>query len=266
LTEGWDCQTVTHIVGLRPFQSQLLCEQVVGRALRRRSYEPQDDGRFPEEVAKVFGVPFEVVPFKATNATPKPKPPQHRIHAVEEKKQYAITIPRVLGYAVGVRNRITVPDWDAVASITLDPMRVPPGAQVAAALNMNRPSIHAPGGVHDASLQAFRAKHRVQQLAFQMARDLTRVYLRQATCEAPAHVLFPQVLGIVRRYIEEKVKPSPPAEPSLPPITAGSSSAWPPQFSPTPVQARPQRSRNSTGSALAPPRTSAYSPARMSAR
>ncbi|MBV8095121.1 MAG: DEAD/DEAH box helicase family protein, partial [Acetobacteraceae bacterium] len=212
LTEGWDCQTVTHIVGLRPFQSQLLCEQVVGRALRRRSYESQDDGKFPEEVAKVFGVPFEVVPFKATNATPKPKPPQHRIHAVEEKKQYAITIPRVLGYAVGVRNRITVPDWDAVASITLDPMRVPPGAQVAAALNMNRPSIHAPGGVHDASLQAFRAKHRVQQLAFQMARDLTRVYLRQATCEAPAHVLFPQVLGIVRRYIEEKVKPSPPAE------------------------------------------------------
>jgi type III restriction enzyme len=64
LTEGWDCNTVTHIVGLRPFMSQLLCEQVVGRRLRRRSYELTEEGRFEEEVAKILGVPFEVVPFK----------------------------------------------------------------------------------------------------------------------------------------------------------------------------------------------------------
>ncbi len=66
LTEGWDCNTVTHIIGLRPFMSQLLCEQVVGRGLRRSSYELGADGKFREEVAKVFGVPFEVIPFKAT--------------------------------------------------------------------------------------------------------------------------------------------------------------------------------------------------------
>ncbi len=64
LTEGWDCNTVTHIVGLRPFMSQLLCEQVVGRGLRRASYEIGDDGKLTEEVAKVFGVPFEIIPFK----------------------------------------------------------------------------------------------------------------------------------------------------------------------------------------------------------
>ena len=64
LTEGWDCNTVTHIVGLRPFMSQLLCEQVVGRGLRRSSYEVGDDGKLTEEVAKVFGVPFEIIPFK----------------------------------------------------------------------------------------------------------------------------------------------------------------------------------------------------------
>jgi type III restriction enzyme len=212
LTEGWDCNTVTHVIGLRPFQSQLLCEQVVGRALRRRSYEINGDGRFDEEVAKVFGVPFEIVPFKATGATPKPKPPQRRIYAVPEKKPFAITIPRVLGYSIGVRNRVTVPDWDAVASLPLDPMQVPPETEMAAALNMGRPSIHAPGGVHDASLRAFRAKHRVQELCFQMSADLTRLYCQQPTCEAPPHVLFPQVLGIVRRYIDEKVKPQPPAQ------------------------------------------------------
>ncbi|MEO7271465.1 MAG: type III restriction endonuclease subunit R, partial [Vicinamibacterales bacterium] len=65
LTEGWDCNTVTHIVGLRPFMSQLLCEQVVGRGLRRRTYEVDERGLMTEEVAKVFGVPFLVVPFKA---------------------------------------------------------------------------------------------------------------------------------------------------------------------------------------------------------
>jgi type III restriction enzyme len=65
LTEGWDCNTVTHIVGLRPFMSQLLCEQVVGRGLRRSSYEiDEETGLITEEVAKVFGVPFEVIPFK----------------------------------------------------------------------------------------------------------------------------------------------------------------------------------------------------------
>ena len=211
LTEGWDCQTVTHVIGVRPFQSQLLCEQVVGRALRRRSYEVEDNGKFQEEVAKVFGVPFEVVPFKATGASAKPQPPQRRIYAVPERKHLAITVPRVLGYSIGVRNKVMVADWDALAGITLDPMRVPPETQVAAALNMNRPSILAPGGVHDASLSAFRAKHREQELAFQMARDLTRAYVQQATCEAPPHVLFPQVLGLVRRYIEEKVRPLPPA-------------------------------------------------------
>ena len=65
LTEGWDCNTVTHIVGIRPFMSQLLCEQVVGRGLRRRSYELGEGDKFTEEVAQVLGVPFEVIPFKA---------------------------------------------------------------------------------------------------------------------------------------------------------------------------------------------------------
>lgn len=213
LTEGWDCNTVTHVVGLRPFQSQLLCEQVVGRAMRRRSYDVGADGRFEEEVALIFGVPFEVVPFKANAAgAEKPKPPQRRIYALPQRAAYAISIPRVMGYAIGVRNRIAVPDWDAMAATGLDPMRHPPDTQLAAMLNQGRPSILAPGGPVDASLAAFRAGRRMQQLVFQMAADLTRHYCAQATCEAPAHVLFPQALRIVQRYIAEKVCPAPPAE------------------------------------------------------
>lgn len=212
LTEGWDCNTVTHVIGLRPFQSQLLCEQVVGRALRRRSYDLRADGKLDEEVAKVFGVPFEVVPFKASAAgAVAPRPPQRRIFAVPQKAAYAISIPRVLGYGIGIRNRVTVPDWDKVAGITLVPMVIPPEMQLAASLNVNRPSVYAPGGVHDAGLADWRAQHRVQQLAFQMAAQLTRSYAAQRECEAPAQRLFPQVLAIVRRYLAQKVTAPPPS-------------------------------------------------------
>jgi type III restriction enzyme len=70
-------QHVTHIIGLRPFMSQLLCEQVVGRALRRRSYDDFDeDGRLTEEVAKVLGVPFEVIPFRENKAGARPAQPK----------------------------------------------------------------------------------------------------------------------------------------------------------------------------------------------
>ncbi len=99
LTEGWDCNTVTHIIGLRPFMSQLLCEQVVGRGLRRASYEVDDEWASREEVAKVFGVPFEVIPFKAN--PPGPAPPRKdrkHVHAIAAKAAFEIKFPRVERY------------------------------------------------------------------------------------------------------------------------------------------------------------------------
>src|SRR5262249_4760906 len=106
LTEGWDCNTVTHIVGLRPFMSQLLCEQVVGRGLRRSSYEISEDGQLREEVAKVFGVPFQVIPFKASKGVSRmPTPKRHHVHAVPAKAAYEIQFPRVEGYRQAIRNR-----------------------------------------------------------------------------------------------------------------------------------------------------------------
>ncbi|MEI2818529.1 MAG: hypothetical protein V9E99_19045 [Microthrixaceae bacterium] len=72
LTEGWDANTVTHILGVRAFRSQLLCEQVVGRGLRRRSYAPNADDRFEPEYADVYGVPFAFIPSDRPAPTPKP--------------------------------------------------------------------------------------------------------------------------------------------------------------------------------------------------
>jgi type III restriction enzyme len=214
LTEGWDCNTVTHIIGLRPFMSQLLCEQVVGRGLRRASYELTEDNKFSEEIAQVFGVPFEVVPFKSTKqAAPRPKEKRHHVHAVPSKAQFEIKFPRVEGYTQAIRNRIAV-DWDHVPSLHLEPGRIPPEVEMKG-LNINnrgRLSLTGPGAINEVSLAEFRAKHRVQEMAFDVARSLTRSYVEQGQSEVPAHVLFPQVVQVVKKYVSERVRVHAPAD------------------------------------------------------
>ncbi len=212
LTEGWDANTVTHIVGLRPFMSQLLCEQVVGRGLRRVSYEVNADDRFSEEIATVFGVPFEVVPFKATQGTPPPPVNRVRVHAIPERAAYEIRFPRVEGFTQAIRNRVTV-DWENVPSLTLDPSKIPPEVEVAGlnVTNAGRPTLLGPGRVNEVTLEKYRAGRRVQELVFDLARGLTVKYVEQKHTSVPAHALFPQLVRIVQQYIDEKVKVLPPA-------------------------------------------------------
>jgi type III restriction enzyme len=195
LTEGWDCNTVTHIVGLRPFMSQLLCEQVVGRGLRRTNYvDFDDDGKLSEEVAKVFGVPFEVIPFKESKgSTGQAREQRHHVHAVPEKEHYKIAFPRVEGYQQRVANRLTV-DWDNLAPLRLDHALIPPEVDVKHLLPAaaGRHTLSGPGQIETVSLRAFRAQRRIQELAFHLARDLTRRYQSQRPGSAPVHALFPQ--------------------------------------------------------------------------
>jgi len=213
LTEGWDCRTVTHIVGLRPFMSQLLCEQVVGRGLRRRDYEVGEDGKLTEEVSKVFGVPFQVIPFKATGAGDGgTREKRHHVHAVPEKAGFEMTYPRIEGYQQAIRNRVTV-DWRPLARVDLDPTKIPPEVQVKAALpdNKGRPSLSGPGKLEDVTMNPYRKGRRFQELVFELAADLTRTCVSQPGCEVPSHVLFPQLASIVQRYLREKVLAAPPA-------------------------------------------------------
>ncbi|MDD5392642.1 MAG: DEAD/DEAH box helicase family protein [Thiothrix sp.] len=100
LTEGWDANTVTHVLGVRAFGTQLLCEQVIGRALRRQSYELNADGLFNVEYADVLGIPFD---FTAKPVVVKPQPPRETIHVKAispARNPLAITFPRVEGYRV----------------------------------------------------------------------------------------------------------------------------------------------------------------------
>ncbi len=214
LTEGWDCSTVTHIIGLRPFMSQLLCEQVVGRGLRRASYDVGENGQMREEVAKVFGVPFEVVPFKADpGGAPLPLVKRFHVHALPERAHLEIRFPRVEGYTQAVRNRVTV-DWANVPAVLIKPDQIPPAVEVKGLnlSNRGRPSLLGPGRVDQVTLQERRANLRVQELVFDVARELTREFIEQRGCAVPPHALFPQLAAIVDRYVREEVAVQPPGD------------------------------------------------------
>ena len=100
LTEGWDAQTVTHVLGVRAFGTQLLCEQVIGRALRRQSYHLNEEGLFDVEYADVLGIPFD---FTAKPVIAPPQPPRETIQVKAmrpERDALEIRFPRVEGYRI----------------------------------------------------------------------------------------------------------------------------------------------------------------------
>ena len=219
LTEGWDCNTVTHIVGLRPFMSQLLCEQVVGRGLRRASYETEgegDDERLGEEVAQVFGVPFQVVPFKANKGgVPKPPVKTWRVRALPERAALEITFPRVEGFVFESSSEVKV-DWDALQPLTIDPTKIPPEVQMKAGLptNQGRPTLYGPGKLNMASLAAYREEHRLQTRVAEAARELVRAYLAQSdegASRVHPSMLYPQFVKLVERFVATKVDAHRPA-------------------------------------------------------
>ena len=121
LTEGWDANTVTHVLGIRAFGTQLLCEQVIGRALRRQSYQLQPDGHFAVEYADVLGIPFD---FTAQPVIAPPKPPQNmeRVHAVSPARDASeIRYPRVEGYRTELPSERLTASFSADSTLELTP-------------------------------------------------------------------------------------------------------------------------------------------------
>lgn len=206
LTEGWDCNTVTHVVGLRPFMSQLLCEQVVGRALRRRRYDEGENGRFSEELAKVFGVPFEIVPFKESDAPPPGPKERRHVFALPERANLEIRFPRVLRYEQVIKRVVDV-DWEHMANTELDPQNVPAEVQIQGLAINNEGKMRFGAGfrVDTVTLDESRKRFPLQRVEFAFASQLTQALIKDNRCSIPAQRLFPQVLAIVRRYMAEHV-------------------------------------------------------------
>jgi type III restriction enzyme len=208
LSEGWDATTVTHVVGLRPFGSQLLCEQVVGRALRRTSYVTNTDtGLFTEETAQIFGVPFELIPFKVEGGRPQPPtPPANHVYAEAAKVAFEIEFPVVEGYQDPGIVKVAV-DWDKVGDLVLDPKVIPDEtllrALVAADGNLMG---YAPGEPTRLDLDEWRKGVRLQQVAFDLAKVLTIKWKEDRGDSIPTHRLFPQMLNAATRFIDTRVE------------------------------------------------------------
>jgi type III restriction enzyme len=126
LTEGWDANTVTHVLGVRAFGTQLLCEQVIGRALRRQSYELNEENLFNVEYADVFGIPFD---FTAKPVVAPPQPPRETIQvkAVRpDRDALEIRFPRVEGYRVELPEERLTASFNDDSILTLTPELVGP--------------------------------------------------------------------------------------------------------------------------------------------
>ena len=126
LTEGWDANTVTHVLGVRAFGTQLLCEQVIGRALRRQSYDLNKEGQFDVEYADVLGIPFD---FTVKPVVSPPQPPRETVQVraiTPDRDECEIHFPRVQGYRVELPEERLSATFDDDSTLVLTPDIVGP--------------------------------------------------------------------------------------------------------------------------------------------
>jgi len=191
LTEGWDANTVTHVLGVRAFGTQLLCEQVIGRALRRQSYDLNDNSRFDPEYADVLGIPFD---FTARPVIVKPSPPRPTVQVkavLPERKTLEIRFPRVAGYRVQLpEDRLTaVFNDDSVFELT--------------------PAVSGPSQVENSGIigesVVLTLDHldqiRQATLLFHLTRHLLTTHWRDPG-QAPRLHLFGQLKKITRQWLD----------------------------------------------------------------
>jgi len=134
LSEGWDAKNVTHIMGLRAFTSQLLCEQVIGRGLRRVGYDKDENGYFVPEYVNVFGVPLSIFQdVSDEGAAPSAPKPSTQIEALPERNALEIRWPNVVRIDSIIRPELVI-DWSQVAPLELDPARTSIVAELAPAV------------------------------------------------------------------------------------------------------------------------------------
>ncbi len=167
LSEGWDAKNVTHIMGLRAFTSQLLCEQVIGRGLRRVSYEQDEEGLFISEFVNVFGVPLAIFLPPSDDGDHHPAPPKasFQVEALLTRNDLEIKWPNVLRVDTVIRPTLKV-DWAHVPTLTLDPAKIPIAVEIAPALG----GAVAWDKVTKIDLELLPEEFRLQHLVFRAAR------------------------------------------------------------------------------------------------
>jgi type III restriction enzyme len=221
LTEGWDANNVTHILGVRAFGSQLLCEQVVGRGLRRMDYVPDPKtGLLTEEYVDVYGIPFSVIPFKgrSVKAPPPDDRPKNHVRALAERKAMEMRFPVVEGYAFALRKNLIRCDVDGMPVLDIEPNREPTATFVRLTVGYQEgsPSAHSnPFQFVKQDREEYYREMHLQTIEFQIARLIVD-QLTAGGADAPdrrrrvlalqsRHQLFPQVFRYVDEYVRRKV-------------------------------------------------------------
>lgn len=222
LTEGWDANNVTHVLGVRAFGSQLLCEQVVGRGLRRMDYQPNEDGLLPEEYVDVYGIPFSVIPYKGRPlSTPAPDDrPLNHVHSVPERAGMEIRFPVVEGYAFTLKKNVIACDVEEVEPLVIEPNREPTATYLRETVGYQEgsPSQYTgPGTFVEQDRERFYRQNHIQSIKFRIARMILEELM---TCQdsqgsdakgrvtrlQSRHQLFPQVYSIVDKYVAKRVE------------------------------------------------------------
>ncbi|MCY4264772.1 MAG: DEAD/DEAH box helicase family protein [Gammaproteobacteria bacterium] len=191
LTEGWDANTVTHVLGVRAFGTQLLCEQVIGRALRRQSYDLNEEELFGVEYADVLGIPFD---FTAKPVVVSPQLPRETIQVKAirpERDALEIRFPRVEGYRVELPDERLTAEFNDDSVLELTP-------------NLVGPSITKNAGIigEDVDLSLEHLKDiRRSTVLYHLTQRLLYTKLRD-TGEEPGLHLFGQLKRIAKQYLD----------------------------------------------------------------
>lgn len=219
LTEGWDANNVTHILGIRAFGSQLLCEQVVGRGLRRMNYTPDPETELlPEEYVDVYGIPFSVIPYKGkTNRTPVDRPVNHVKALPERAAQYEMRFPNVEGYVYSLHKPMIRANVGKMEQLVVEPEVTPTATfvKIQAGYTEGYAAISGIGEFIEHNRDEYYAHHHLQEVEFEIARQIVAALVGDGS-QAPIqggpknrlmsrHQLFPQVLRIVKAFTGTKV-------------------------------------------------------------
>ena len=221
LTEGWDANNVTHILGVRAFGSQLLCEQVVGRGLRRMDYVPDPKtGLLTEEYVDVYGIPFSVIPFKGRPVkAPAPDDrPKNHVRALQDRKAMELRFPVVEGYAFALKKNLIRCNVEEMPKLDIEPNREPTATFVRPTVGYQEgsPSTHSnPFPFKEQNRDEYYRGTHLQTIEFQIARlivdQLTSAGTdkkdrrRRVLALQSRHQLFPQVFRYVDEYVRRKV-------------------------------------------------------------
>ena len=192
LTEGWDARTVTHVLGVRAFGTQLLCEQVVGRALRRQSYDLNEYGLFNVEYADVLGIPFD---FTAKPVVVPPQRPRETVQVraiTPDRDACEIRFPRVQGYRIELPAEHVDAEFNDDSTLELTPEIVGPS------ITHNAGII---GEGVDLSLKHLKDLRR-STLLLHLTKALLEKHWRDPD-QAPKYHLFGQLKRITRRWLDD---------------------------------------------------------------